>query len=272
MTVLVGADPEVFVRDKFGRFRSAHGLIPGTKKDPYAVQDGAVQVDGMALEFNITPAKTRDEFIHHIGSVMGQLAAMVPDYTLVVEPTAKFHGNHMRTLPEEALELGCEPDFNAYTGGENPRPDNRTTMRTAAGHVHIGITEGADVKSEEHMNRCITLIKYLDVFLGLPSLLWDNDNKRRSMYGKAGAFRPKPYGAEYRTLSNRWLSNPELVGFVFDQVQACVDFLKSGERLDDGKLINARYYINNSSSFDRHFITRFVIPNYPCCATPPIVA
>ena len=248
MSVLVGADPEVFVRNKEGRFRSAHGLIPGTKKEPYKVQDGAIQVDGMALEFNIDPADTKEKFIHNIGSVLGQLANAVPDYELAIVPTARFHWRHMRAQPEEALELGCEPDYDAYTEKQNPRPNNRATMRTAAGHVHIGFipTNDADPLSAEHMQRCITLVKHLDVFLGMPSLIWDKDVLRRKMYGKAGAFRPKSYGVEYRTLSNAWLKNPELVGFVFDAVQRTVDFLRSGQRVSEGHINDSRKRINGS--------------------------
>jgi hypothetical protein len=272
MTVLVGADPEVFVRDKQGRFRSAHGLIPGTKKEPYKVKDGAVQVDGLALEFNIDPASTREQFVHNIGSVMGQLAAMVPDYELVIQPSVRFNGNHLRAQPEEALELGCEPDYDAYKEKENPRPNNKTTLRTGAGHVHIGFTEGADPQDPEHIQRCITLVKHLDAFLGLPSLSWDNDTLRRTLYGKAGAFRPKEYGVEYRTLSNAWLRDPRLVGYVFDQVQACVEWLKAGNRLpvEDRKTPN---YLNSAlhvvwksdgifgpASYVRHRIPKFVMP------------
>ncbi len=56
-----GCDPEVFlmVGDKYV---SAHGLFPGTKAEPFKVEKGAVQVDGLALEFNIDPAKTPEEF------------------------------------------------------------------------------------------------------------------------------------------------------------------------------------------------------------------
>ena len=57
MNILIGADPELFVK-KDGVVVSGHDLIQGTKADPFPVQDGAVQVDGMALEFNIE---------HHIG-------------------------------------------------------------------------------------------------------------------------------------------------------------------------------------------------------------
>ena len=55
--ILIGCDPEVFVKQN-GVFRSAHGLIRGDKKNPQKIRSGAVQVDGMALEFNIDPART----------------------------------------------------------------------------------------------------------------------------------------------------------------------------------------------------------------------
>ena len=157
MQIKIGCDPEIFVK-KNGRFRSAHGLIPGTKKEPFRVAKGAVQVDGMALEFNIDPASSEDEFVDNIQTVMGELRAMVPGYELAVVPTAVFHGNHFRCQPEEALELGCEPDFNAYTGNENEKPDNKRPMRTASGHIHLGFTEDQDPKDPEHFQRFVTLV------------------------------------------------------------------------------------------------------------------
>lgn len=256
MVIKVGADPEVFVQNKQGRFRSAHGLVPGTKQEPHPVKDGAVQVDGLALEFNTTPAESAEQFVHNIGSVLGQLAAMVPDYNLAIVPTARFHWAHLKVQPEEALELGCEPDFDAYTERENDPPNAASTMRTAAGHIHLGFTEGADVKDPAHMQQCITLVKTLDVFLGLPSLSWDSDRRRRSMYGKAGCFRPKPYGVEYRTLSNAWLKDARLVAYVFDQVQAAVDFLKSGERFSDKTLGYIQGHINTGHYFPGMFFRK----------------
>jgi len=56
MKILVGCDPELFVK-KDGVLVSAHGLVQGSKEHPFRVSKGAVQVDGMALEFNIDPAE-----------------------------------------------------------------------------------------------------------------------------------------------------------------------------------------------------------------------
>jgi hypothetical protein len=53
-----------------------------------------------------------------------------------------FHHAIMKAAPEEAKELGCEPDLDAYTMKENPKPNANTNMRTASGHIHIGLEEG----------------------------------------------------------------------------------------------------------------------------------
>lgn len=230
MRITIGCDPELFVTNKEGKPRSAWNLIPGTKEKPFPVTDGAVQVDGMALEFNIDPVETSDDFVKKINSVMGQMKEMVPNHEFLIVPSVNFNGNHFRAQPDEAKELGCTPDYNAYTLGENPKPNNQTTMRTASGHIHIGFCEEKDFLSPEHMIKCATLVKQLDMFLGVPSVLFDKDTKRRNMYGAAGCFRPKPYGLEYRVLSNAWLLNENRMRFVFDNTVNAVNSLLEGNR------------------------------------------
>jgi phiEco32-like amidoligase-type 2 protein len=231
--ILIGADPELFVF-KGDTPVSCHDFLPGTKEDPFRVEFGAVQVDGTVAEFNIDPAGSEDEFSRNIRAVMAQLSEMLPPgHELRIQPTVEYSPEYFASLPAKAKELGCDPDFDASRDGmENERPDNTTTMRTGAGHVHLGFTDGVDPRSSDHINRCCTLIRHLDVFLGVPSLLWDRDNKRRSLYGRAGAFRPKSYGVEYRTLSNAWLRSDDLVRLVYRNSVAAVESLMAGDRFD----------------------------------------
>lgn len=225
----IGADPEVFVQQG-GKFVSAHGLVKGTKDQPFKVDCGAVQVDGMALEFNIDPANNEKEFEKNIQTVMGILDDMVPDHDLKPVPTATFGKEYMATQPEEALELGCDPDFNAWNDGkENPRPNGDADFRTGAGHIHIGWTDGVDITHPEHLEACMTVVKQLDWSLGMLSTLYDGDEKRRQLYGDWGAFRPKPYGVEYRVLSNAWLKDPKLVSWVYRTVNKAIQDLYNGK-------------------------------------------
>ena len=244
MNFLLGADPEVFLQ-KDGYFFSGFGMIKGDKRHPQKVDKGAVQVDGMALEFNIDPATCEEEFVNNVQAVMGTLQSMVPEYQLTPTPTAHFTPEYMATQPDEALELGCEPDFCAYTGKANDKPDGNVCYRTGAGHVHIGITENKDIDDPIHKQMCDIIARELDVYLALPSLLFDEDTERRSLYGKAGCIRYKEYGLEYRVLSNKWLSSPELISWVYRSVATCLRNLSAGVRHQD-TLDNVEEIINNS--------------------------
>jgi hypothetical protein len=230
MNILVGCDPEVFVK-KGNKFLSAFGLIKGDKKNPQKVNRGAVQVDGMALEFNIDPAASEEEFFLNVQDVYDTMKKMVKGYDVVAVPVADFPLDYLSQQPKEALELGCDPDYNAWTGAANPRPDGERPMRTASGHVHIGWTDKESVRDSDHINRCQMVAKQLDFFLGLPSLVYDADKRRREMYGKAGAYRPKPYGVEYRTLSNAWLNSEDLIKWVYRATQRGVHEVMEGNML-----------------------------------------
>ena len=224
MKFLIGADPEVFAVQSNGQIVSAHKLnIPGTKKEPFPVSNGAVQVDGTALEVNITPASNADEFVSNITSVLSSLKGMLPqDTSLSPSVTARFYdiGNY----PEETRMLGCDPDFDAYLAAQNPPLDAKSlgTARYVGGHVHIGWTKDEDVSNFEHFQSCITLTKQLDCSLYLASLLWDRDIERKQYYGRIGQFRPKPYGVEYRSLSNTWIHDKKLVRLVYNIVDQAI--------------------------------------------------
>lgn len=219
---LFGADPELFIRNtKNNRFISAHDIIPGTKKEPFKVARGAVQRDGVAAEFNIDPAPTFDEFKFNIDTVVAQLTEMVkdhnPNYELVALPTAKFGPKYFENLPEESKELGCDPDFNAINGLENPRPDpNGKPFRTGGGHFHLGWTKDADVSDIGHIRDCRVVINNIHRVMASFETRWDKDTKRRNLYGKPYSYRPKHFGVEYRYLSNAWVFNEDAMRFMFN--------------------------------------------------------
>ncbi len=244
MKILVGCDPEVFVK-KDNIFQSAYGLIKGDKKNPQKVNRGAVQVDGMALEFNIDPAHSEDEFCLNVQDVFNTMRLMVPDYEVVAVPVAHFDPAYMKTQPKEALELGCDPDYNAWTKIPNIKPNGDRPMRTASGHIHIGWTDDQDIYDENHKHRCDLVVKQMDFYLGLSSLAYDGDVERREMYGKAGCCRYKPYGVEYRTLSNAWLKSEALMRTIYRNTVEGVKQVVAGNILAN-KYGDIQAIINNS--------------------------
>lgn len=225
----VGCDPEFFLLDKkTGMMTSAHNLVPGTKAAPYKVKSGAVQADGTAVEFNIEPASSPEEFASNVEAVLKEVRGMVDKrFEFKFEPTVTYAEDYFKLLPDSAKELGCDPDFDAYRGGtENPRPNpsKTPTFRTGSGHIHIGWTSGKNWKEDpSHSLDCVQVVKSLDNHFFEHKHAYDNDTLRETLYGKRGAFRYKPYGVEYRTPSNMWLNNKALWPWIFNSVKFVIE-------------------------------------------------
>lgn len=248
----IGADPEFFVR-RGSHYLSGHIFPCGTKRMPLATEHGHVQVDGIALEVNVRPSETRDEFIRNVRGVMADVTKIMtdtrPGSQLLSKPSVFIGQSKLASLPQENFILGCEPDFNAWNSNKiNPRPNPEMPIRTGSGHVHIGWTQDANPHNIKHMLECGRIVRQLDYYLGLPSLLWDGDSRRRTLYGKAGAFRPKPYGVEYRVLSNAWVTTDELIGWVFDRAVAAVTDLWAGKDMVARYGQAAAQYIDNNTT------------------------
>jgi hypothetical protein len=216
-TITIGADPELFIiNSKTNKVVSSIGLIPGKKHAAWRLKDWprgfGLETDNILAEFNIPPAKTRQEFIDGINFMKNFIREFVkkknPEYD--IKTIASLHVDESELGSDEAKEFGCSVDYNAYTEAPNPKPKGETTnLRSAGFHVHFGYPN----RSAE---ATVTLIKYFDAYLGVPSVLLDRDMERRILYGKAGCFRLTPYGGEYRVLSSFFLSNDSTIGFVYD--------------------------------------------------------
>lgn len=223
---LLGCDPEGFVfNKKTGEPVPAAGLIPGTKHEPHKVDKGAIQVDGMAVEFNIDPVSTYEEWEENITTVIKQLSKAIPrGHEIRWIPSVRFPEAAFDAAPDQNKELGCDPDFDAWTGAPNQPPNPEDPyVRCAGGHIHFGFTENEDLSDLQHILNCQDLGKQLDWFLGGWSVFKDLDNVRRILYGKMGSIRYKQYGLEYRVLSNFWVATPELRREVWDRCVYAVE-------------------------------------------------
>lgn len=220
----IGTDTELFAVDKNGVHRSLCGLIGGSKERPLQIKTlpkgFAVQEDNVALEFNIPPVKTEYDFVKCIEVMMNQNAEILKAHDLSISNKSSVSFEDGELTHPQALVFGCEPDYNTWLMLENPKPQaDNPNLRTAGGHVHVGT-----------QNDIVQATKNMDLFLGVPSILLDDTPEsieRRKLYGKAGALRPKPYGFEYRTLSNFWVFKPELVAYVFQQTREAMRYKKN---------------------------------------------
>jgi hypothetical protein len=209
--ITLGCDPELFLENENGEIVSAEGLIGGTKKAPkYITTDGhAIQEDNIMVEFNIPPSSTCADFINNIKYVKNYLNNIFKNQNLKLNYSASAILDKKYLNTNQARMFGCEPDFNVYLKAQNNKPNSDTRLRSCGGHVHCGYPN-------ENQNDTENIVKAMDIYLGLPSVWLDPDIRRRRMYGMAGSFRFKDYGLEYRTLSNFWVQNDELIKFVYD--------------------------------------------------------
>jgi Phage phiEco32-like COOH.NH2 ligase-type 2 len=206
-TMRLGADPEVLLQNKSGKLISSIGMIGAGKLDPYQIPNMekgfTLQEDNVTLEYGIPPASSAKEFSSHIENVMLQSLEYVKGLSFSKLSCAVYDADQMQN--PAAHVFGCEPDFNAWTNDYNPGPQPpHPFMRSAGGHVHV------ETKADP-----LAVVRAMDLFLGIPSVLMDEGEERRKLYGKAGAHRVKDYGVEYRTLSNFWIFSADLREWVW---------------------------------------------------------
>lgn len=212
----LGSDPEVFLMDGSGKHLSAIGMIGADKWNPLQMWDMpegfTLQEDNVALEYGIPPASSADEFVRHIQLVMEKSRDYLPK-------GVNFSKLSCTVFPDDQMEhpmayiFGCEPDYCAWTTKENKKPvPPHKFMRSAGGHVHVETTQPP-----------FDVVKKMDLFLSVPAVLMDMGEERKQLYGRSGACRIKPYGVEYRTMSNFWIFERKLIEWVWAQTSRALN-------------------------------------------------
>lgn len=218
----LGTDPEVFLQNKSGKHIAINGFINANKWAPLQIDDlptgFTLQEDNVALEYGIPPAASADEFVSHIQTVMEESRKWLPsDLDFSKLSCTVFEDDQLRHPLSQVF--GCEPDFNVYTRKPNPSPcPPNPNMRSAGGHIHV------ETKLDPN-----EVGKAMDLYLAVPSVLMDTGHERKKMYGNAGAVRYKPYGVEYRTLSNFWIFSPKTIRWVWSQTARALAAVKEGK-------------------------------------------
>lgn len=256
--ILIGSDPEVILTKNGSPFSSV-GLLGGTKTHPRKSTHGWIQEDNVLAEYNIEPAATAEEFINNHLLVLRDLTDIIKPLGLeyAVKASALYASDQLLTL--QAITAGCEPDYDAWNLTVNsPPPIGFSNLRSAGGHLHVSfpITDEDDDR--------INLVRTMDILLGVPSVLMDEDLERRKLYGKAGAHRPKykeeghPYdGVEYRTLSNFWLSSEKLMAWAFNQTVKAVERMPEFVSLIESDGIDVPGIMDCINTGDKKFAENF---------------
>jgi hypothetical protein len=241
--ITIGCDPELFL-EKNNSIVSAEGMIGGTKENPKLISEEghAVQEDNIMVEFNIPPSSTKNDFKNNILFTLSYLEtlASINGCKLNISASAVVDSKYLQT--QQAKTFGCESDWDAYVREENSFSSKNKNLRSCGGHIHVGYLNPDQETSEK-------IVFAMDAVLGLESISLDSDDRRRSMYGKAGCFRFKNYGLEYRTLSNFWIKTPELMEWAYTKTMEAIELVNSGaiDIILDLYKFNIRNIINNNN-------------------------
>ena len=217
MNVTIGSDVELAIHHNNVPV-DVTGMLGGSKDEPRWFDDFNIQEDNVNAEYAINPVQSLDDWLSYHNQAISKVVELLPEgHGILFNATTEYSPEHL--VSESAKKFGCDPDFSAWNGLMNRSPRTDGTMRTCGGHIHVGSADlGLDMAD---------LIRCMDLYLGLPSLFMETDTKRRSMYGKAGSYRPKPYGVEYRALSNFWTETDDGMTWAYEQTMKAVSFCRS---------------------------------------------
>lgn len=246
LNITVGADPELFLKDKSGDIVPAYLFVKGTKDNPEPIsgEGHAIQYDNVMLEYNIPACKTEDEFVNHNKFVLDYInEGICKENSLELSISASEHLKEEYLYHPISNEMGCSPDFNAYSQEQNIITRNSQTLRSTGGHLHIAY-------NGLNYTKALKIIQALDLFISVPLVILEPSSERKLLYGKAGAFRYKELSkelkiVEYRSPSNFWLTSEELTRFVYQQIIKAVEFVES-----DGIITNSQHIIDAINNND----------------------
>lgn len=229
--LLLAADPEMFTKDSNNNISSVAGKLGCDKWNKLKAQEGVnLQEDNVLVEFDIAPCESFAGFNKLLKAGIDHSSKIIKPHGLEIAEGVSSHiftEAEIASFDPSVLEFGCVPDYNGLTGIVNPRPSAVDPgLRSAGGHIHFGYDKLLEVTQQTQAQMTIMC----DLFLGMTSLLMDNDTRRRKLYGQAGSVRFKDYGIEYRTLSNFWIFKEAQRRWAFDQAHKAFNALKNEEQ------------------------------------------
>lgn len=209
LVVNIGSDPEFWVKDAKGNFIASSEII----KD--GDWEGIIR-DGLAVELNPFPETCRQIAFNSISNLMLNLMDFLPEgYSLSFETKATFKKRYFNKLSDKEKQLGCQPSHNIYGEFRIPPEIVNENVRYGGGHIHLGYNYAYTDNNLLKEIGVDDIVRMLDIVCGNTLVMFDQSKgstERRKYYGRAGEYRLKSYGLEYRVPSNFWLKDYKLFG------------------------------------------------------------
>jgi hypothetical protein len=232
-----GCDPELFFKQ--------NGKIIGSEK--VLSKNGLEQLsnvveDGIQVEIHPSSTSCREILAGNIRDIFYNIRRKIKDTDIELDFNSfvNIDIEEMESLSEKSKQFGCATSKNIYDKNAKIEVSDPSKyyFRSAGGHIHLGVDSGR--VSVVHDN-IVDIVKLLDIIVGNTCVLLDREKgniERRKNYGRAGEFRIKNYGLEYRTLSNFWLRHCTLMSLVFGLSRYAVSIWRSNQAKDFLKSVN----------------------------------
>lgn len=194
---MIGHDVEFFLSSN-GNIIPAATLLKGSKGKGVTIARGVLaHPDNIMAEISSAkpfPAESfRKRILHDVAALQYHVhPAFVTDASSVTLDSDFFKG-----CPS-AEEVGCDADFHLGELRPTIKASNLGNSRYAGGHLHFDVSD--DIDPSWAAGVCDILLGSYLVGAG------EKQGGRRKFYGLPNLYRPKPYGVEYRTMSNFWVS------------------------------------------------------------------
>jgi hypothetical protein len=233
----IGCDPEFFIQSQ-GKHICAIPYLGGACKELlFPMMENNIIKEGFffchdraSVEFNVPPTMDFKTFRDQLNYAKQFILHLVnndyngPKIEISEDASAFFNWDEL-TNPK-ALEVGCHPSWNAWTNSQNKLTKDleKSNFQCAAFHWHLECDFGCDDK----FHLMMACIRAFDLFLGVPSVMMDNDLWRKdSGYGLAGQFREMldKNRFEYRVLSNFILFDDVALEFMWNQMFKAIDYV-----------------------------------------------
>ena len=244
-----GTDPEVaayYVKDETMYvqpspfFRKEMGLVAQKpqSKHPVYYSDGNVTImeDGVAFEFTIPPTADYKHMHMNIGFALDKLNDLLypTQHNFTILPTLNYEIERFLDVDDEykmCLIFGCDPDKDAILPNYvcNVIDALQHPYRYFGGHFQIGCKNPVGTRLiQAHYE---PFIKLLAILLGNTVISRTSQSEleriRAKLYGQPGRYRLQPWGIEYRTPSNNWITSSTTMAAMFGAAKLAFRLLQN---------------------------------------------
>jgi hypothetical protein len=232
-----GTDPEVaatYVKDDityvqpapYFRHECGAQAEKANSKHPIHFKSYGIEIieDGVAFEFTVPPTRDCSDMYDNIQFALGNLQRILGNYDhyLTIQPTMNYEIERFLHVDDDykmCLIFGCDPDKDAILPHYVCEVIDalQHPYRYFGGHFQIGCLDPRGRRLiQTHYE---PFIKLCAIFIGNSVMARSGHTKlekvRAKLYGQPGRYRIQPWGIEYRTPSNSWITSRATMAKMF---------------------------------------------------------